>query len=254
MLILFSSCSKEIGNFDAESQPTSQRLSCSEELNYTKTVHKFVRFKEPFDELTVGEKVLTQPKTEVLNYFICKDSYDNLTTEILHEEQTLDFSDPNYNSIVPIRSNSWRSINENGQTRVLDQSGNSIANLDSEIINFPQPLSNILKNELIAESDFERLIDLLGNTYQIVNWNQDIIVITQMNDGLKSEIFIDKRYQKEVAITHYNLQGEIEARRTFLYNLSNTEATLIGEVLETYKKSLDSERMMTIIELTEYNL
>ncbi len=153
-----------------------------------------------------------------------------------------------------MRSTSWKSLNYNGQTQILDQLGNTIGTLDSEIIKFSEPLSHILQSELIEETDFERLIDLLGNSFQVNQLNQSIVVITEVNNGLKSETYIDKRYQKEVAIVHYNLQEEVESRRTFLYELTGSHSILIGESLETFKKSLDSERMMTIIELTEYEL
>jgi hypothetical protein len=92
----------------------------------------------------------------------------------------------------------------------------------------------------------------MKQTMQIHDFSQDVFVVTTNDNGLKTETYIDKRYQKEVLLINYDANNNAKFKITYLYSVNGTKAKMTNEIYETYKKSIDSNRMMTLVELTEY--
>lgn len=250
ILIIFS-CSKDPCN-SAGSNPEIREVSCIHELQYNTKVNTFVVFNVPDDQLTKTEQMLMLPKSEYFEYKICKKSDGSLKTEIkaIPEVATV----PNYepNTLGVPESLKWRMVKENGSVTVFDEKDQAIEIYTSTNNGTIDDLNKMKEYNLIPAAEYEQLVQILKLKLNIQDYSQDIFIVTNIVDGLKTKTYIDKRYQKETVVESYDANDVIQFKTSYVYSVNDNNARMTNEIFETYKKSIDSNKIMTIVELTEY--
>jgi hypothetical protein len=249
--IAIYSCSKD--TFDPSSKSTEFRSSgCVQSLSYKTKVFTFAKFDVADEQLTETELMFKMPKEEYFEYNICKKSDGSLRTEIQARPELVNnpVLDPNTIGIrEPLK---WKMIKENGQVSIFDAQNAQIDNYTSVNNGTIDDLTKLQEYSLIPASDYNRLIDIMRQNMNVTDFSQDIIIVTLIEGGNKTETFIDKRYQKEVLVAHYDNNNVLTSKTTYLYAINNNKVSMTNEIFETYKKSIDSNKIMTLVELTEY--
>ncbi len=250
-LIVVVSCGKEIIGSDS-SNPDLRTANCSQEIKYNTKVNTFVMYDAPDDQLTETEQMLKLPKSEYFEYNICKKSDGTLKSEIKAKPElaTPPIYEPNTLG-VPV-SLKWRMVKDNGTVTIFDELDQEIETYTTVDNGSVDDLSKVKEYSLIPATEYEQLVQIMKQKMNIHDFSQDVFVVTNMVNGLKTETYIDKRYQKEVVVASYNANNVLETKNSYLYSISNNKAKMTNEIFETYKKSIDSNKKMTIVELTEY--
>jgi hypothetical protein len=226
--------------------------TCEQFIHYNTNVNTFAVFDVPDNQLTETELMLKIPKTQYFDYRICKKADGALSYEIKSiPELSLK---PKYhpNTIGVTESLKWKMVKANGLVTIYDENDREIESYSSNENGSIDDLKKIKEFDLIPSVQYEQQVQIMKENMTIKDVSLDVFVVTNVVNGLKTETYIDKRFQKEVIVAHYDSNNSLNTKNTYIYNVDNNRVKMTHEIFETYKKSMDSNNNMIIVELTEY--
>ena len=193
------------------------------------------------------------PKVEHRLHYICRRSDGSIVSEIIANpglDAPTDY--PDYTLGVP-RKIEWRAVNDDGLVTVYDAEGATLAshaadtpfNEDADIFaSYQAPLQD--------QTTYDAIISAMGQEMQIEELNEHLVAVVSATTDGTSKVYLDKRYQRQVAIENYSTDGTLLTRTSYLYDDNNGIITLKNKTFQAWKKSMESDRIMTMIELTSY--
>lgn len=226
---------------------------CTESISYNAKIVSFAKFDVPPEDLTAGERTLTLPKVDQRIYYICKRSDGRVYTEILANWESEVESDFPIRTLGAPKKTKWRSTNDNGLITVYDAENAVIESYTADEA-FDENADIFLKyqSSLMSEESYELFVESLSNEMEVESISNDLFAVVSVSSNGLRKTYFDKRYQREVAIENYTPERQLLNRTSFLYGENNGQVILENEIFETFKKSIDSDLIMTMVKLTSY--
>lgn len=252
LLLGFVSCRNDNENeMDFSVSPRSQ--DCDQSLSFSKSVYTLASFAEDENLLTNTEKMMRVPKGDYFEQRICKRRDGTVYTEIESKPEMAKNPEFLENTIAPRTPLKWRSTNDNGNVNVYDEDNQLIDSYATTAIQ-ADDISLFYKVELMNKDDYELFVNGLKDQMQVNELPNNKFKVTTLHVGGRTETIFDREFQNKIAIISYDSQGTLKNKTSYFYKIENNFVVITNEINESYKKSMDSNKLMTLLTLTEYNI
>lgn len=247
-------CAKDELTGESEGLGFSKSLSeCNRSLSFTKEVTSYVAFDAPESELTLGEKLLRIPKSDLRVYSFCETPSGTVNTSIVQNPDLESNSDYGANILGAPRKISWRAETIGNTKTLYDQDGTVISSstLDAALSNF----DNVIKayqSPLVGEAIYRNFVGAMRENMRVEDLDENITVVTSGIDTGTSKSYFDKRSQKEVAMEVYDSADNLISRSSNFYMVEGNVSYLTTTIKTTFKESPDSDRIMSLITVSNY--
>jgi len=253
-IVLLYSCTKDDYNtpMDASQSVKSRSQDCVESLDFKTKEYSYVAFGVPDSELTDGERSLKSVRTSFYEYSICKKTGGKIKAEITSKPE---LKPEDYQRPLGIQDQvGWTLVNDEGAISIYDAKGSLLKSDSGDPMDLEdQSVELMFNTELIPEQDYDLAIEQMKRQFDLQDLSDDISMFSEATSNGLVKTYIDKNLQREV-VKEYYVQNVLTSRRTYMYSTTNKGVQLTSEVFETLKQSMDSDHIMTIIELKEYIL
>lgn len=235
----------------AEDLPSQKNLSDrSNAISFTKKVTSYVAFDVPESELSLGEKLLRMPKSDVREYTLSETQDGLVSISIAQNPNFEGHSDYPARTLGAPRKISWQS------ERVLSYSDETVfsnAAVDGSPANFDDVVKTY-RSTLVSEAAYDYFIEALRQNMTVEDLDENMVVITTNIPNGASKSYFDKRCQKEVAMELYDSDNNLISRNSSLYTVDGDMVYLAKTMTTTFKKSPDSDHMMSLITVSNYQM
>lgn len=246
------SCAKEelTDGFDGIQKTLSE---CNRSISFTKEVTSYVAFDVPDSELTLGEKLLRIPKSDLRIYNFCETPSGLVNTSITQNPDLESNSDYGANILGAPRKISWRSETIGNIKTLFDQENAVISSstLETPLSNFDEVIK-AYQSSLIEEETYALFIEVMRENMTLEDLDENIVVVTSSIDDGSIKSYFDKRYQKEVIGEVYDSANNLTSRSASFYKVEGNTVYLTTTIKTTFKTSPDSDRMMSLITVGNY--
>jgi len=242
---LVFSCSKEENGISEKSneQIVKRSSDCTRSISFVKKITKYVSFDATDDQLTLGEKTLKIPKTDIQHFKFCE-SDGTIRTTVDYKSRILG---------AP-RKISWRSESIGDELTVYSQNGEVLSS--STLVNYESDFENILltyESTLIPEEEYDYFIESMRQNMEVEDISNDIIAVSTATDEGLVKNYFDRRFQKEIAVENYDNTGDLVNRTSKIYEIDGNSVFLKTDTKLMFKQSPDSEKIMSLITASSYS-
>lgn len=226
---------------------------CDQSFSFSKSIYSFASFTGDENSLTNTERLMTVPKGEYYEQTICKRSNGTIYYEIESKHELAENPVLEENAIAPRSPIKWKSTNDNGNVSIYDGENQLIDSYTTSPVSADE-VSRFYKVELMAPSEYEIFVNALKDQMHVIELPNNMFKVITLNSGSKTETIFDRQFQNMVAIHNFDIQGNIQFKTSYYYKSENNLVILSNEINESYKKSLDSDKIMTLLTMTEYHI
>jgi hypothetical protein len=222
----------------------------SRSISFTKKITSYVAFDVPESELSLGEKLLRMPKSDVRKYTFSETQEGLVNISIVQNPNLEGNSDYQANTLGAPRKISWQS---GRAVSYSDETAFSNSAVDGSPANFDDVVKTY-RSKLVSEAAYDYFIEALRQNMTVEDLDENMVVITANIPDGASKSYFDKRCQKEVAMELYDSGNNLISRNSSLYTVDGDMVYLAATITTTFKKSPDSDHIMSLITVSNYQM